>query len=164
MMRPHLLLLLFSFSAGLGWACSGGRDKNKEASGAVAGPTRRLALVVDVPAVVGASIDELQRQFGPVQPLPAHLADPAALASIHPNDGFDSAGTFQRRGVTLVATFNTNTRQVSDLLVLGKNEQTVIQQANLDIDSPKYLLLPVYDTHNTSRFIGLRVVARQAAE
>ena len=164
MMRPPFLFFWFTLSAFFGWACSGAHEKPKDRNGAVGGPARKLALVLDVPAMVGASIDELRRQLGPAGAVPNQLADPAALAHVRNADAYDSAAAFRRRGVTVVATFDTRTRQVSDLLVLGKNEQTVIQQANLDVDSPDYLLLTVFDAHNTSRFLGLRVVSKSLAK
>ena len=145
---------------GLGlWAgaCSGTHEQPAERTAAAQQPAARP--VLNVPALVGASIDELERQLGPLQAVP-RLADPAALLPVRPGDDFDAMGAFARPPLLLVVTYSTRTRQVGDLLVVGRNEPLLMQQAQLAVTAPTYLVLPVFQTDKAAQLLGLRIIAR----
>lgn len=157
-MRLHLLVI-YGLGTGVGWACSGTHEPAKEHPVAVSKPVAKPPLLLDVPSVLGASIDELARRLGPMHPVPDHFAGPSVKAQQPSGLEFDSAGVFRHHGLTLVATFSTRTRQVSDLLVVGKEEKLLMQQTRLQDDASNYVLLPAFEMNNSSRFLGLRVIA-----
>jgi hypothetical protein len=72
----------------------------------------------------------------------------------------DSSALFQYRHLRVVATYDHRTRRVLDLLLLGANEEELLEQANLTHATVRYALMPVFDIAQTDRQIGLRVIAR----
>ena len=71
----------------------------------------------------------------------------------------DSFGFFQYRGLALVAAYNERTRRLSDLLVLGADENELMRRANLELGAAHYLVLPVFEAQSPTRLMGLRVLA-----
>lgn len=109
---------------------------------------------VDLPAVVGRSIDEVCQRLGPPQQLPNGFQEPIEL---RPSD---SMLVFRPRGLTVLANYDARSRRVLDLLVLGPDEDVLMRRAGLLAGAPAYLLLSVFATNRATRFVGLRVVPR----
>ena len=151
-----LLLLLFTAAGQQG--CSRAREREDTAAAILAptlpASTTAAVPIVDVPAEIGRSIDEVRQRLGPPQPLPAGFEDPAGRA------GGDSTLAFRPRGLTVVASYNAQNRRVLDLLVLGPDEDVLMHRAGLAMGAPAYLLLPVFTAGHFNRLLGLRVVPR----
>ena len=109
---------------------------------------------VDLPAVVGRSIDEVCHRLGPPQRMPAGFQVPVEMQTS------DSTLAFSRRGLTVLANYDARSRRVLDLLVLGPDEDVLMRRAGLLVGAPAYLLLPVFASDHATRFVGLRVVPR----
>ncbi|MGI4762680.1 MAG: hypothetical protein ACRYF0_18360 [Janthinobacterium lividum] len=137
-----------------GWlaGCSGAHEPTQ-----VVGATTHAAVAptANVPALLGSSIDGLRSRLGTAHPLPAGYLDPlsAGIAST------DSLLSFRTGGLQLVATYNAQTRQVRDLLVLGQQEDSLMGRASLRSSAREYLVLPVFRPDNPQRLLGLRVLA-----
>ncbi|RZK23554.1 MAG: hypothetical protein EOO56_04705 [Hymenobacter sp.] len=134
--------------------CSGGREPHHApGTAAVRAPAPPTT---NVPALLGASIDGLHQRLGVSQPLPARLAAtlPEATLSLA-----DSVTAFHTGGLTLVASYNARSRQVRDLLLLGRHEDSLMARARLRANAPNYLVIPVFRTDKSFRLLGLRVIA-----
>jgi hypothetical protein len=159
MMRPRQFIL-WGLLMGAVPGCSGTHEQRKEQ--AVTAPVAASAgqPVLDLPALVGLSIDELSRRLGPGKPLPAGFVDPVtaplAPGAVQP----DSSMLFRAAQLRMVVTFDQHSHRVSDLLLLGADEDTMMQQANLQPNSEKYLILPVYELSRPNQLLGLRVIAK----
>ncbi len=150
-----LPLLLLTASGQQG--CSRAHEhEDSPAAQALAAPPAPTAAVpaVDLPAVVGRSIDEVRRRLGPPQALTADFQGPVAMQTS------DSTLAFRRRGLTVLANYDARSRRVLDLLVLGPDEDVLMRRAGLLAGAPAYLLLPVFASDHATRFVGLRVVPR----
>ena len=146
-------LLIAAGMAGLA-SCSGSHEPPPEHTVAA-----RLALPpqLDVHALVGISIYELSQRIGPAQPVPAEFTNPMLrLASL--GDGTDSLSAFQRNGLTLLATYNTVSRTVSELIVAGHSEDSLMQRAHLQANAPGYIIMPIFKTNRSRQLMGLRLV------
>ncbi len=153
----RLLPLLVCLLAAGQQGCSRAREREDSATAVEQeGPVRPTAAVptVDVPAVVGRSIDEVRRRLGPPEQLPAGFEDPIG------RQPGDSTLTFQPRGLTVLASYDARSRRVLDLLVLGTDEDALMRRAGLAAGAPAYLLLPVFALNRSTRLVGLRVVPR----
>ena len=140
--------------------CSGAHEPVQVASN----PTPPAAApTTNVPALLGLSIDSLHRRLGPVQPLPGNLGSLANLfgRSTTGSAGQDSLASFRTGGLTLIASYSARTRQVSDLLVLGNREDSLVARAALHANASNYLLLPVFRPDQPGRLLGLRVISLQ---
>ena len=148
--------LLLAASSGLA-ACSGAHESAQTtASLARAG----AAPTANVPALVGMSIDDLHRRLGATHTPPTSLTDPnGPLAGQNEQAMRDSVVTFQTGGLTLVASYDIQTRQVRDLLLLGHHEDSLMARATLRSNASSYLVLPVFRTDKPSSLLGLRIVA-----
>lgn len=127
-------------------------------------PARRSAdtvVTVDVPALVGLNIDQVRRQLGQ----PQESQNKAIGAEPHAEEaapqGEDWVNTFERKGTTVVVTFNTRTRKVRDLVLPGSDEAEVMRRGNLTFVSDHYLVLPVVDAAEPSAIKGVRVIQRK---
>lgn len=152
-LAKFLPLLLLAAAAQL--ACSRARQRKDSAAHArpLVLPARTAATpVVNVAAVVGLSIDEVCRQLGPAQALPAGFQDPARRS------GNDSTLALQLRGLTVVVSYDASTRRVLDLLVLGNDEDALMSRTGLLARAPGYLLLPVFAVNRSTQLVGLRIV------
>ena len=128
----------------------------------VAAPAPAVAAVaVDVPTLIGYSIEEVRRQLGPAQETqlepPASTAKRPVRKSLRVKDeGWSN--TFVKNGVTLVVTFNARTRAVRDIVLTGNNEEELMQRGNLTLTASTYIVLPVLNPQNTGEVLGVRVV------
>lgn len=129
-------------------ACSGTHEPAQ--TPAASQPRGSIAPTTNVPALVGASIDGLRRRLGPTQPLPAGFGDPVMAP--------DSVLAFRTGGLLLLASYDARTRQVRDLLLLGRHEDSLMARATLRTSSPSYLVLPVFRTGSANHLLGLRVI------
>jgi hypothetical protein len=147
-----LLLAASSWLAG----CSGAHESAQMVAVAHAG----AAATTNVPALLGMSIDELHRQLGSSQQPPASLTDPnGPLAGQNAQAMQDSVVTFQTGGLTLVASYDTHSRQVRDLLLLGQHEDSLMAKATLRPNASSYMVLPVFRVDKPNSLLGLRIVA-----
>ena len=137
-------------------ACSGAHEQAQ-----VAATTARMSVATtNVPALLGLSIDELRQRLGAAQLPPASLIDPnGALMGQREQAMQDSVVTFQTGGLTLAASYDPRTRQVHDLLVLGRHEDSLMAKAALRSNASTYLVLPVFRVNEPNSLLGLRVVA-----
>ncbi|MFD1469840.1 hypothetical protein ACFQ48_16545 [Hymenobacter caeli] len=155
MPRPaRLLPLLLLVLAALGpQGCSRAheREGSKAAVQGSALPTA-AAPALDVPALLGRTIDEVHQRLGPPRALPDGFQDP-----VTPGPG-DSTLVFRQQGLTMVVRYDAPSRRVLDLLVLGPDEDVLMRQTGLLAGNPAYLLLPVFAVNRSTRLLGLRVV------
>jgi len=147
-----LLLVASSWLA----ACSGAHESAQMVAAAHAG----AAATTNVPALVGMSIDDLHRRLGAAQEPPASLTDPnGPLTGQSERAMQDSVVTFQTGGLTLVASYDAQTRQVRDLLLLGQHEDSLMAKGTLRANASNYLVLPVFRVDKPNSLLGLRIVA-----
>jgi hypothetical protein len=119
----------------------------------------RVAPTADVPALLGISIDELQQRLGPPQPLPGHFMASEVGVLLHASQGrLDSLVAFRTGGLQVLATYNTHSRQVRDLLLLGHHEDSLMGRARLRSNTADYLVMPVFRDNRSFRLLGLRVI------
>ena len=137
-------------------ACSGAHEPARvPVSGGAARST--VAPTANVPALLGKSIDGLRRDLGPAA-LPKDFVDPL-LALADSAQLPDSIKAFRTGGLTIVASYDARTRQVRDLLLLGRHEDSLMGRASLRSNAAEYLVLPVFCVGSPNRLLGLRVVA-----
>jgi len=157
-MRPILAGLVLTVTAlGLS-ACSGAHEHVREHATRAAAPGRPPA-GMDVPALLNLSFDEMNQRVGPPQPVPAGFADPTSALIAQRNEPMDSMALFRRSGVALVVAYNYQTRRVNDLLLLGDNENELMRRTHLQLGADRYLVLPVFQAHQPTQLMGLRVLA-----
>ena len=125
------------------------------------GPARaQIAPTANVPALLGVSIDGLRHRLGPPQPLPAALRPSEATLFVGASAGeLVSLATFRTGGLTLVASYDTRSREVRDLLLLGQHEDSLMGRAALRANAVNYLIMPVFYVGSANRLLGLRVIA-----
>lgn len=141
--------------------CSGSHEPTHDHPRAAAATAPLRSVVgLDVPGIIHLSIDQLSRRLGPQRPLPAGYVDPALapLLLLH-QEQVDSTGFFQYRGLQMVAAYDERTRRVNDLVLLGTDEGELMRRANLELGSPNYLVLPVFEAQKPTQLLGLRVLA-----
>ena len=147
-------------AAGVGLvACSGMHDPHKPVPVAAVKPAP-VPQEYDVPSLLGLNADELAVRLGAPTPAPADYHDPVTLPLEQRGSLNDSTALFQAGKLPIVATFDARSHQVIDLVVLGPDEEQLMQQANLDPNARDYLLLAVFKARPKGRFLGVRVVAR----
>ena len=137
--------------------CSGAHEPRMESSV----PTRSAApvkAVVDVPRLLPLSIDALAQRVGPRYPLPAEFEDPTTNQLARLGEPIDSVALFRPRDLPLVVSYDHQTRKVSDILVLGTDEDYLMQRAHFEASSPYYLLVPVFQSARPTQLLGLRIV------
>ena len=157
-MQWSQILLGGTLMFGVG-ACSGAHEPNHDRT-APAVATAALKLPqLNVAGLLPLTIDEMSRQLGPRLPVPDALVDPTRAPSIHTNEPSDSTVLFQRRGLTIVAAYDAHTRRVSELMLMGSNENELMVRSGLQLNSPEYLVLPFFQRQHPTRFMGLRVLA-----
>ena len=140
-------------------SCSGAHEPTQQTTTA---PRSAIIPTANVPALLGASIDSLRHRLGAAQPLPAGFADPLNVAvAANSTARADSQAAFRTGGLTLVANYNARTRQVSDILLLGQQEDSLMGRASLQTNSHSYLVLPVFRQDRPTRLLGLRIVKVQ---
>jgi len=141
-------------------ACSGTHERAHEPA-AVA--PLRPAPALNLPALMGLSIDAVDRRLGARQPVPAGFFDPANAPLLARGDALDSLACFRYHGLTLVAAYDHQTRQVTDFLLLGTDEDDLMQRAQLQPTAARYLVLPVFQQQHPTELLGLRVLATGTA-
>jgi hypothetical protein len=119
----------------------------------------QVAPTVNVPALLGISIDGLRQRIGPPQPLPSQFTTSEAGALLYTSRGrLDSLLAFRTGGLLVLATYNTHSRQVRDLLLLGHHEDSLMGRARLRSNTSDYLVMPVFRDSRSFRLLGLRVI------
>ena len=157
-MRPFVVLLFVAAAAPFAGGCSGAQEPVLDRPRAIVAPSRPV-VGLNVPSIIHLTIDQLVRRLGPRRPLPAGFADPVHASMLLRQEQLDSSGFFQYRGLALVVAYNERTRRVSDLLVLGADENELMRRANLELGAADYLVLPVFEAQSPARLMGLRVLA-----
>lgn len=71
----------------------------------------------------------------------------------------DSAVLFQYRGLNIVLNYDHGSRQVKDLLLMGSNEDELMNRGKLRLGASQYLVLPVFQEKHPTELLGLRVLA-----
>ncbi len=145
-------------------ACSGSHEPPHDHTVPTAAAPARPGEELDVPSLLALSIDEMGRRVGPQRPIPAGFTDPTLAPLVQRNVPLDSTTVFHSRGLSMVVTYNYHSRRVSDLLLLGSNENELMRRAKLQLDAPHYLVLPVFQTHHPTQLLGLRVLAVAQSE
>lgn len=158
-MRPCFVVLLVAVGSLVG-ACSGTHEPHVDrAVPLVREPVVKKEPSLDVPALIGLSIDEVSRRVGPRLPVPASFADPVLVSQALRQEALDSTALFQASGVTMVAAYDQKSREVRDLLLLGSNENELMSRARLQLGAENYLVLPVFQSQRPTQLMGLRVLA-----
>ena len=156
-MRPTLLLLLGGI-LGLG-ACSGAHEPHHDPAVNPRPTTAgQQTAALNVPALLNLSIDELSRRLGPRLALPPGFVDPTQVLLAQRPAAQDSAVLFRTRGLALVVSYDQRSRRVSDLLLLGTDEEELMSRARLELGADGYLVLPVFQERHPTRLLGLRVL------
>jgi hypothetical protein len=143
----------------LATACSSSGESVQDSAYPVAarsGLVSPIQAVVAVPALLGVSIDELSRHLGPPQPVPAAVQE--MLNQLPAVEADDSVRFFRHRTLEVLVNYNAKSRRFNDLLLLGPNEDVLMQRAGLSADAATYLLLPVFRARRSRQLLGLRVV------
>ena len=139
-------------------ACSHPSEPVQEAGhpavhSAVLSPARAEVVV---PALLGLSVDALAQHLGPPRPVPTAVQ--ALLDQLPGADPADSTRFFRCRNLDVLVSYDAGTRRCNDLLLLGPNEDLLMQRAGLMAEAANYLLLPVFYVHRPAQLLGLRVV------
>lgn len=143
-------------AASLMVACSGVQDPHHKRLTPVAAVPAAPTAVVDIPGLLNLSIDELSRPLGPPRPIPAGFVDPTLSVR---SQTLDSTTLFQHHGLSIIASYDYRTRRVSDLLLLGSDENRLMSAAQLQLGADRYLVLPVFEARRPTQLLGLRVLA-----
>lgn len=148
-------LLLVALAA----ACSHSGEPVQEPGHATAAHpenTPRARAEVAVPALLGLLVDDLARHLGPPRPIPGAVQ--TMLNQLPTVASADSTRFFRYRHLNVLVSYDANTRRFNDLLLLGSNEDLLMQRAGLSDEAPNYLLLPVFHVRHPLQQLGLRVV------
>lgn len=119
--------------------------------------------VVDVPSLLALTVDELPARLGRPGRVPATFVDPAVVALNQIQIPLDSVAFFRCRGQGFVVTYNAKTRRLIDVLLLGHDEELLMQRGHLAPDAASYLLVPVFEVRNATAVLGLRVIPADLA-
>jgi hypothetical protein len=151
-----VLLLLGSLAA-----CTGTQSAS-EAGAPVTGRTEVApANNLNMPSLVGRNIDQLRRSLGaPRETKTQKIGLEPTAEQMKSTKGQDWINTFEKGGTTIVATFNARTRKVTDLVVLGSDEDELMRRTNLSLSDPAYTVQPVKDPRNSRNTIGVRVMKK----
>jgi len=120
-------------------------------------PPVRIEPTTNVPALLGKSIGELQRRLGAAQPLPSLFSNLTLYNNLAPLPT-DSVMVFRTGGLLLAASYNTRSRHVNDLLLLGRHEDSLMHRAALRTDALDYVVLPLFRPDRPGVLLGLRVI------
>ncbi|MDQ2771256.1 MAG: hypothetical protein M3Y54_12235 [Bacteroidota bacterium] len=119
---------------------------------------RAVQPVVDVPFLLTLTVDELPTRLGRPGRVPATFIDPSVVALNQIQSSIDSSTYFRYRGQEFVVSYNARTRRLNDVLLLGHNEDLLMQRGHLVPAAASYLLVPVFELRNATALQGLRVV------
>lgn len=151
----RLLRGLALTAGGLAAGCSGAHEPTQQSEHPASRPL--VPPVVNVPAMLGKPIESLRRSLGNAVPLPAAYQDSNTYAPLDPVAA-DSIVTFRKGRLLLIACYNIRSRQVHDLLLLGRHEDSLMHQAALRSNMPNYLVMPVFRANRAGSLLGLRVI------
>lgn len=120
-------------------------------------------MAVDLPPFVGYTIEEVRSRLGSpresqLEPLPTRPKRLARKSLRVKDEGWTN--TFETNGVTLMVTFNARTRRVRDIVLIGTDEEELMQRGNLTLTSATYIVLPVYNPQKSTDLLGVRVIGR----
>ncbi|TGD79761.1 hypothetical protein [Hymenobacter wooponensis] len=118
-------------------------------------------VAVDVAQLIGLSIDELRQVLGPAHEASADKRglEPTA-EQLRLTNGEGWINTFDHNGQTIVVAFHARTRKVRDIVLVGPNEEELMQRGNISLTSPHYIVLPFTESDSSEKVAGLRIVAR----
>lgn len=140
-----------------GWVVAGCSGSHEPTHTLPTPPHASIAPTTNVPALLGKSIDGLRSRLGMTQLGSLTLSDPELESSLA-IDNSDSLAAFRTGGLTVLASYNTHTRQVHDLLVLGHHEDSLMARASLQSSARNYLVMPVFLANKPNHLFGLRVI------
>lgn len=139
-------------------------ESHPDAAVPVAAATVRNVPRLNIPGLLGLSIDEISRRVGPRMPLPAGFIDPLLISLSQRGVPMDSATLFRSQGLAMVAAYDDRTRQVSELLLLGTDENELMYRGYLELGAANYLVLPAFQPQHPTKLMGLRIMALAPAE
>ncbi|WP_426060160.1 hypothetical protein [Hymenobacter sp. B1770] len=145
-------------------ACSGSHEPPHDLATGSAPAMVQHKTILDVPSLLALSIDGLSQKIGPRQPMPTGFVDPILVPLAKQNEQLDSTLLFHHKGMKLVASYDFHTRRVSNLLILGADEDKLMAEANLRLSSERYLVLPVFRVGQVSKILGVRVIATEYSQ
>ena len=157
-MQSVRVILLGALLTGLG-ACSGVHETKPDGRHSVPAAPLPDTPRLDVPGLLTLTVDELGQRIGPALRVPPTFQDPTLAPLVQQRQHLDSTVLFQYRGLNMVASFDYRTRKVSDLLLLGRNEEELMSRCQLLPTAKNYLVLPVFEEHRPTQLMGLRVLA-----
>lgn len=124
-------------------------------------PIPAQPVAVDVAQLVGLPIDEVRRILGPARESSSgnQGLEPTA-EQLRLTNGEGWTNTFERNGQTVIVTFHARTRKVRDIVLVGTNEEELLQRGNLSLTATRYIVLPFTASDSATTISGLRIVAR----
>lgn len=160
--QPAAVLVALALLAGAA-ACSGVHEPAGVGDRARAtGPPVRAVPVLptlNVPGLLRLTVEEMDGRIGPRLPVGPGFSDPVATPPAQRNELPDSTALFRYQGLAIVASFDSRTRRVSDLLLLGNDEDELMRRAQLHLNAKRYLVVPVFQVRRPTELFGLRVLA-----
>jgi hypothetical protein len=159
------ILLLAGLTLGFLAACSRSQTPSETEAPQQSQSKTAQTASIDLPELVKHNIDYLRRQLGPPQEAADEVigADPTA-AQLRATKGEGWINTFRRQGSTLIVTFNARTRKVSDIVLMGTNEEDLMRLGNLSTTAPNYIVLSIPEPGQLNKVRGVRIVPSQRKE
>ncbi|GGF23878.1 hypothetical protein GCM10011383_39420 [Hymenobacter cavernae] len=111
--------------------------------------------------MLGCTIDQVRQKLGsPLETAEQDLGPEPTEAQKHTPAGENWNNTFKNKGTTFIVSFNANTRKVHDIIVLGDDEDELMQRSNLTLTALNYIVVPVLNPENTNKVLGVRMIPR----
>jgi len=125
------------------------------AATAHATPPEAIAVVFDVPSLIGKSIDEVRQVLG--SPQDTEIEPSQQQLNLGVTEWYNG---FTSDGQDLMVTYNPRTRKVIDLFLAGSDRDTLMQLGNLGADSPAYRVESVKALREPSQITGLKIIPK----
>jgi hypothetical protein len=113
---------------------------------------------LDVPSLLQLTVEALSRQLGSPKPVPAAFRDPTLMPLIQRSELMDSTVLFQYQGLNVVVSYDFHTRHVKELLLIGSDEDELMNRGKLRLEQNRYLVLPIFQERRPTELLGLRVL------
>lgn len=141
-------------------ACTGRSTVGeRRVSAAVHAPTGHTPF--NLPSLLGCTIDQVRQKLGsPLETTKQELGPEPTEVQKRTPASENWSNTFKSKGTTFIVNFSANTRKVHDIIVLGNDEDELMQRSNLTLTALNYIVVPVLNPENTSQVLGVRMIPR----
>lgn len=155
------ILLLSGLALATQVACSSSQTSSEVEVPVQKRPVAAAPASINLPELITHNIDYVRRRLGRPQEAADELvgADPSA-AQLKATKGEGWINTFDVQGTTLVVTFNARNRKVSDMVLMGTNEDQLMQRGRLTLNDPAYIVLSIPEPGQMNKVRGVRIVPR----